>query len=297
MQDKCCCGCFFLSTGTAIALSVSAIQALIGLLWNIELLMLVNETGGSNPLDHFIDIKTIEELDVVHGLILAGIGLNAFWLLFAIIAARGNVTLQHGRLLFWDRLTVLISIFDLAAAIFFAVRLQTIFAESPDFFQDSKPTKTLTYLTLLVAFSKGGITIFFNVYLAHVVQMRGKEINNDHSVLAMYIISHISRTKTLHNNNAANRPEPPPAYASSSPYYVPPPPTSRNENRSDSSESQWSLSYDAIQQGMSIEPPKYVPTSGKKKCSSLEFARALSRESCYETEDVITEINTSPEVP
>lgn len=268
---------------------------MIGLLWNIELLLLVNESEGFNPLDNIIDVKAIEDFDVVHGLILAAIGLNGFWLIFAIIAARGNVTLKHGRLVFWDKITILIAFFDLGSTIFFAIKLQGIFTDSSELFTDSKPTKTLTYLILLLAFSKGGIMIFFNIYLAHIVQMRVKEINHDNSVLAMYIISHISRCKTV-NDNAPHRPEPPPVYASSCPYYVPHPPTSRNDNRSDSSGSQWSLSYDAIQ-GMSNDPPKYVPPAGNKRCSSLDFARALSRESCHDAEAVIIGTNTSPVLP
>ncbi|GFY66363.1 uncharacterized protein TNIN_65731 [Trichonephila inaurata madagascariensis] len=298
MPKTCCCGCFILSTGTAVALSFCAVQALIGLLWNIQVLFLINADERFNhPLDGVINIEFVDDLDVVHGLILAAIILNILWLLFAIIGARGNATLQAGRLVFWDMLTIIISVFDFAATIFFAVRLQALSPDSDEFFLNSKPTKSLTYLTLLVAFSKGGFMIFFNIYLAHVVQMRVKEISANRSDLASYIIdtTPVPPNKTVRNNNALPRTEPPPAYASSSPYSVPPPPTSRNENRSDSSGSQWSLSYEAIQ-NMSGKPPKYEPPVGKKKCT-IEMARALSKESCVETEEVTIETNTSAVVP
>ncbi|GFS88145.1 uncharacterized protein NPIL_208061 [Nephila pilipes] len=295
MQEKCCFGCCFLSTGTAIALSISAVQALVGLLWNIQLLLLLNESDAFNPLEAIIDVKSIEDVDAVHGLVMAAIGLNGFWLIFAVVAAVGNVTLQHSRLLFWDRLTILIAFFDVGVSVFFAFKLQVIFADSSELYMDSKPTKTLTYLILLMAFSKGGITIFLNVYLAYIVQKRGKEICHDQSALAMYIISNISRSKTI-NYSTPHRPEQAPAYASSSPYYVPPPPTSRCDNRSDSSGSQWSLSYDAIR-GMSSDQPKFISPTGRKKCSTLELARALSRESCHEAEAVAMETSTSPVLP
>ncbi|GFU62265.1 uncharacterized protein TNCV_4859761 [Trichonephila clavipes] len=229
---------------------------------------------------------------VLHGLILSAIILNTLWLLIAIIGARGNATLGARILLFWAVLTIIISLFDFAATMFFAFRLQALSPDSDEFFLNSKPTKPLTYLTLLVGFSKGGFMILFNVYLAYVAQIRVKEIMANQSDLVSYIVENSPATPNKPpRSNVLPRTEPPPPYASSSPYSVPPPPISRNENRSGSSGSQWSLSYEAIQ-NMSGKPPKYEPPVGKK--CTIEMARALSKESCVETEEVITiESNTS----
>ncbi|GBM72191.1 hypothetical protein AVEN_311-1 [Araneus ventricosus] len=296
MSEKCCCGCCDLSSGAQIALAICALQACIGLIWHCDLLNLLNKYDTFSPLDLLINVDAIEDFDVVHGLVLAAIGLNCFWVIFAIVAARGNVTLKHGRMAFWDMLTYLITIFDLGATIYFSVKLAPAFAESPDFYSaNMKPSKTLTYLVLLIAFSRGGVFILFNVYMAHIVQKRGKEIDHDHSVLAMYIISHLARCRPA-NEEILHMPPPPPPYASSAPYYEPLPP-SRPDARSDSDGSQWSLSYDAIQ-GMSHEPPKYVPPQGRRKYSSaLELARSLSRDPTMNCETVTVDTATSPILP
>ncbi|CAL1282661.1 unnamed protein product [Larinioides sclopetarius] len=257
MPEKCCCGCCYLSSGAQFALAICALQACIGLIWHCDLLNLLNKYDTFSPLDLLINVDALEDFDVVHGLVLAAIGLNCFWVLFAIIAARGNVTLKHGRMAFWDMLTYLITVFDLGATIYFSVKLA--------------------------------------LYMAHIVQKRGKEIDRDHSVLAMYIISHLSRCRPA-NEHILQMPPPPPPYASSAPYYAPIHP-SRLDARSDSDESQWSLSYDAIQ-GMSHEPPKYVPPQGRRKYSSaLELARSLSRDPSTNCEPVTVDTATSPILP
>ncbi|KAG8190713.1 hypothetical protein JTE90_004215 [Oedothorax gibbosus] len=290
-ETRCCCGCCSLSTATRIALTLSAIQAMIGLIWNIELLLLLNKSDSLNPLDFIINVPDIEDFDVVHGLTLAAIGLNIFWLIFAILAARGNATLSHGHLAFWDLLTYLITLFDMGATIFFSIKFQDFLAESPDLFLDSKPTKTLTYLILLVAFSKGGIFLFMNLYLAHIVQLRGKEIHHDHSVLALYVISHLSRCSRANEHLLPHSHRPPP-YASSCPYFVTP--TSRCDPRSESNGSQWSLSYDAIQ-GMSKDPPYFTLESDRNP--SIDLARALSRNpSSLNSELPILDTNASASV-
>lgn len=285
MQGKCCCGLFSLTTATRITLITSAVEAVLGLLWNAELLMLLNKSEIFNPLDVLISVHTIDEFDAVHGLTLAALGLNAFWLIFAIVAARGNVILSHGHMTFWDILTYLITLFDMGCTIFFAIRLQSIFAENPELYIDSNPTKTLTYLTLLIAFSKGGILLFVNLYLAHIIQLRGKEIDHEHSSLALYIISHIARCNRA-NEMAQHQPGPPPAYASSCPSCVQVPPCTP-EGRSDSNSSQWSLSAEAIQ-GMSHDPPKYFPNVVR---NHMALARALSRDPC--TVEQILNMNTT----
>ncbi|GIZ03137.1 uncharacterized protein CEXT_815281 [Caerostris extrusa] len=295
MQEKCCCGCCFLSTGTAVVLLICSIQALIGILWNSELLMLLNKDETISPLHILIDSEVIEDFDVVHGLVLAAIGLNAFWLVFAIIAARGNVTLKRSQLVLWDKLTYLIFLFDLGTTIYFAVKMQGALTENYfELFTNSRPTKILTYMVLMIAFSKGGL-MFFNVYLAYIVQLRGKEIDQDQSSLAMYILTHLAQCRTM-NENALYQTELPPPYATSSPYYVPIPPTN-TEDRSGSEGSQWSLSYDAIQ-GMSNDPPKYVPPPAKRNySSSIAFVRALTRDSASNCETATVDTDTSPILP
>jgi len=274
MSEKCCCGCCTLSSGTSIALAICAIQALFGLLWNTEMLMLLNDNKSFNPLQAIINVRTLDDFDVVHGITLAGLGLNSFWLISAVIAARGNITLSHGQLAFWDIQTYFITLFDTGATIYFTVKAQGLLAEGhPFFLSDGHASKTLTYLVLLLVSSKGVFLLLLNIFLAHLVQMRGKEIDSDHSVLALYVLSHLARCRSANDDILRLIPNVPPTYASSCPLNVGP--VSTSERRSDSDGSTWSLSYDAMK--CMNELPTFQSCAGNQNVRpSIDMARALS---------------------
>ncbi|GFU62260.1 hypothetical protein TNCV_4859711 [Trichonephila clavipes] len=64
MTKTCCCGCFTLSTGTALALCFCSVQAMIGLFWNIQVLFLINaDERFIHPLDGVINIDLVDDLD------------------------------------------------------------------------------------------------------------------------------------------------------------------------------------------------------------------------------------------
>lgn len=294
MPEKCCCGCCTLSSGTSIILTICAVEALIGLLWNTELLILLNDHQKYNPLQEVINVRALDDFDVVHGLTLAGIGLNAFWLVAAIVAARGNITLSHGQLAFWDIQTYLITLFDIGSTIYFTVKAQGLLVQSQVFFTtENVPTKALTYTVLLVASSKGIIFLFLNIYFAHLVQMRGKEIDHDHSVLALYVLTHLSRCRAA-NDSPQVIPEPPPAYASSCPLYVGSPPAS--DRRSNSDGSTWSLSYDAMK-GMNEIPTFQACTGNRNLRPSIDMARELSLNPVCNSQVVNLETATATLLP
>ncbi|XP_035233668.1 uncharacterized protein LOC118205490 isoform X2 [Stegodyphus dumicola] len=204
---------------------------------------------------------------VVHGMVLTAIGLNGFWIVFAIVAAKGNIGLSHGLLTLWDMLSYLIIFFDIGSTVYFVIKLQDSLSKTADLFEETEPTKTLTYLTLLVAFSKGGILLILNVYLVHVVGRRKKEIDHDNSTLTLYILSQLARcARTAEETRPTNQvTEPPPAYNSNYPSYLPYTIMARSNESSGSS---WSLSCGNAKTMDSGVPESYIQQSStRNQCS------------------------------
>lgn len=243
MSEKCCCGCCSVYTATGVGLLWAVTESIFGIFINVWLLLLMSENGLFNPFRLCIDIETIEDFDVFHGIVLAGLGLNTFWLAFGILASVGNIIESHGRLTPWVFLTYIITLFDFGVSVYFAIKFQDTFYKTPEFYDHEGPTKTLTYLTLLVIYSGGGLMLIINFYLAHVVEMRGKEIDKNYSALLFYIMSHMSRCSRPNGDMEQNLlPEAPPTY-DQVPSYLPPQVYMRT---TESSGSSWSLSCEAL---------------------------------------------------
>ncbi|KFM58055.1 hypothetical protein X975_19214, partial [Stegodyphus mimosarum] len=266
MQEKCCCGSCTLSTGTSIALTICAVEAFCGLILNIELLLVLTDKQIYNPFAFVINADYIEDYDLVHGMVLTAIGLNGFWIVFAIVAAKGNIGLSHGLLTLWDMLSYLIIFFDIGSTVYFVIKLQDSLSKTAEFFEETEPTKTLTYLTLLIAFSKGGILLILNVYLVHVVGRRKKEIDHDNSTLTLYILSQLARCARTGEETRPNQvTDPPPAYNSNCPSYLPYTIMARTNESSGSS---WSLSCENAKTMCSGVPESYVEQSStRNQCS------------------------------
>jgi len=254
---KCCCGCCLLQTGATVALVLSSIESLCGLLINIELLLVISNKSIFNPTELVINVDKIEDFEAFHGIVLAGIGLNILWFLFGLFATTGNITQSHGRLKPWVIVTYLITLFHFGLTIYFGIKFQSSFGESPKFYiYDDVPTQTLTYLTLLCIYSGGGVFVFLNFYLAHVVEMRGKEIDQDYGALMMYLLSHINQCTQVNEDMRQNLlPAPPPSYSTTCPPYLPQEIYQRTQG---SDGSNWSLSYDAFK---ALSTGEIVPTT------------------------------------
>ncbi|XP_054709544.1 uncharacterized protein LOC129219243 [Uloborus diversus] len=278
MQGRCCCGCCSLSTATSVILIFCSIEAACALFCNIELLLILTNGHILNPFSLLINVDYIEDFDIVHGLILAAIGLNIIWILSAIFAARGNVTLRTGRLTPWVMIAYLITLFDLGAAIYFAVKFQDSLSTTRHLFVDHIPTKPTTYLTFLCLFSGGGIWLIIKIYFAHVVQLRGKEIDHDYSTLAFYILSHINRCSSR-EGLAPLLPEreAPPSYCPNGVSYLPANEVGCTRN---SSRSSWSLSYDALRTMCEAEPVAVIDSKTGQKivCPSVNMTGVVRRD-------------------
>lgn len=274
MHEKCCCGCCTLYAGTSVALAFTATEAIVGILINVELLLLLSDNGIFNPSIFLINITTVEEIDVFHGIVLAAIGLNGFWFVFSIFAAAGNIYQSHGRLTPWILLTYLISLFEFGATIYFGIKFQGAFSEATTFYDGDMPTKTLTYLTLLCIYSGGGIFLILKFFFVNVVERRGKEIDHDFSTLALYILSNMGRCSHVNDEARQNLlPEAPPSYRSSCPPYLPP---EIYQRINESGESSWSLSYEALKRIRAGEVnPIYDPNSLRRNVLTAEHLNAL----------------------
>lgn len=203
-----CCGCT-LAGLTVTAVVLGLLESILGLSWNILVIVVmsqdspVNETTmasedltnvtetTSNETDYFVsmtstvdyntlwenltqNLKTDPDVQYQHvfELVVTGLVLNALWLITTLGLAVGNAEKCRDMLKPWIATTVIITVTDIAATVYFifgAIKREEDFDFQTSFF-------TNIDVFLAVMFSRGGFIWIINIALCVFVAQRVKEI-------------------------------------------------------------------------------------------------------------------------
>ncbi|XP_054714504.1 uncharacterized protein LOC129224119 [Uloborus diversus] len=204
-----CCGCS-LATSTVTAVVLGLLESIIGLSWNILVIVVMSQKTNFNETfeDHFnLTTTTAPEVEYsaddsstsqeyyllwrnlneklksdpqvqhehIFEVVVAALVLNSLWLITTLGLAVGNAEKCRDMLKPWIGTTLIITVTDIAATVYFIIKA----VKSEDEMDVRTAFFTNLFVFCAVMFSRGGIVIWIiNIALCVFVAQRVKELGS-----------------------------------------------------------------------------------------------------------------------